>query len=339
MTIRVGILGLGFMGNGHFHAYGQCKHARIAALCDIDKAKLAADATTAGNIATGSAPKDLSGVKTTTKADELFDDPDVDVIDITLPTCLHAEYAIRAMRAGKDVICEKPMAICAADAKKMVTVAQKTGRRLFVAQCIRFWPAYAKLREIVRERKYGKVRSAVFTRLSSKPTWSWKNWVLDPRKSGSAALDLHIHDADFILYAFGKPKAVFSCGSGSPRHGFEHVVTSYDYGKGKLISAEGTWIYAPTFKFSMTFRVAMDKATVELGADGRLTVHGQDGSTTVVPVAAEDGYICELRHFIDCIRNGRSSPIVPPQSALQSVRLVEAEIRSMTAGKAVAVRL
>jgi predicted dehydrogenase len=231
------------------------------------------------------------------------------------------------------------MAISSSDAKKMVAAAKKTGRRLFVAQCIRFWPAYAKLREIIQERKYGNVHSAVFTRLSPTPTWTWKNWVLDPRKGGSATLDLHIHDADFILYTFGKPKAVFSRGSGSLRHGFDHVVTSYDYGKGKLISAEGTWDYAPTFKFSMTFRVVMDKATVELGADGQLTVHGNDGSSTVVSVADEDGYTCELRHFIDCLRHGRSSPIVAPQSAMQSIRLVEAEIRSMATGRSVAVRL
>ncbi len=337
MVTRVGILGMGFMGNCHFHAYGACKGVQIAALCDIDAARLQADAATTGNIATGGRRKDLSRVTTYTDAEPLFTDPDVDVVDVVLPTYLHAEYAIRALEAGKHVICEKPMAICSADAKKMLAAAKKARRRLFVAQCIRFWPAYATARDLIRSHKYGKVRSAVFTRVSATPTWSWQQWLHDPRKSGSAALDLHIHDADYILHLFGKPKSVFSRGCGSARAGFEHIVTAYDYGGSSLITAEGAWEYAPSFPFSMTFRVAMEKATLELAADGNLRLHGGDGSSVVVPVAAGDGYTHELRHFIDCIAHRRSSTIVPPESALQSVRLVEAEIQSAATGKPVRV--
>jgi predicted dehydrogenase len=339
MATRIGILGLGFMGNCHFHAYGQCKNARIAALCDIDATKLQADSATAGNVATGAAQKDLSGVKTYTDAEQMLADPDVDVVDVTLPTYLHAEYAIRAFAAGKHVICEKPMAISSADAARMVEAARRARRRLFVAQCIRFWPAYAVARDLIRSHKHGKVRSAVFTRLSATPTWSWQQWLHDPRKSGAAALDLHIHDADYILYTFGKPKSLFARGCGSARHGFAHMVTSYDYGGTSLIVAEGAWEYAPTFKFSMTFRVAMDKATLELDAGGTLSLHGLDGTTAALAVPAGDGYVHELRHFVDCIAERRNTTIVRPQSALQSVRLVEAEIQSAATGKPVKVKL
>jgi predicted dehydrogenase len=339
MAVNVGILGLGFMGNCHFNAYRAIEGARVAALCDSDPTRLQADAAVAGNIAAGGARKDLTDVKTYTNAEELFADPGVDVVDITLPTYLHAEYAIRALQAGKHVICEKPMAICSGDAKKMVAAAKQARRRLFVAQCIRFWPAYATARETIRSRKYGKVRSAIFTRLSATPTWSWKQWLHNPRKSGSAALDLHIHDADYILYVFGKPKSVFSRGCGSLQKGFQHIVTTYDYGGSSLIAAEGAWEYSPTFQFSMTFRVAMDKATLELVADGNLKLHGLDGSSAVLPVADGDGYSHELRHFIDCIASRRATNIVPPDSAVQSVRLVEAEIQSAASGKPVKVRL
>jgi 1,5-anhydro-D-fructose reductase (1,5-anhydro-D-mannitol-forming) len=339
MTVNVGILGMGFMGNCHFNAYGTNEGARVAALCDSDATRLEADAAVAGNIASGAPRKQLSDVKTYTDAARLLADPDVDVVDIALPTYLHAEYAIRALQAGKHVICEKPMAICSADAKKMAAVAKKARRRLFVAQCIRFWPSYATAREVIRSRKYGRVRSAVFTRLSATPTWSWNQWLHNPRKSGSAALDLHIHDSDFILYAFGKPKSVFSRGCGSQQKGFAHIVTTYDYGGTSLIAAEGAWEYAPTFQFSMTFRVAMEKATLELAADGNLRLHDIDGTSAVVPVVAGDGYSHELRHFIDCIANRRATTIVPPDSAVQSVRLIEAEIQSATTGKPVKIRL
>jgi predicted dehydrogenase len=338
MTTKVGILGLGFMGNCHFNAYKTFADVQVTALCDIDPAKLQADAAVAGNIATGAAPKDLSVVKTYDDVELLLADPDVEVVDITLPTYLHAEFAIRALRAGKHVICEKPMAISSAEAKRMAAAAKKAGRRLFIGQCIRFWPAYVVAREIIRSRQHGKVRSAVFTRISPTPTWSWQQWLHDPCKSGSAALDLHIHDADYILYLFGAPKSVFSRGSGSARKGFDHIVTAYDYGKSSLIVAEGGWDYPAGFPFSMTFRVAMEKATLSLAADGSLTLYGEDNAAAVVSVPDGDGYSHELRHFIDCIANNRASTIVTPKSALRSVQLVEAEIRSAAAGKPVKVK-
>ena len=114
-------------------------------------------------------PKTTRDVKTYTDADRLLADPEVDVVDITLPTYLHAEYAIRALQAGKHVICEKPMATCSTDAKEDAAAAKKARRRLFVAECIRFWPAYATARDIIRSRKYGKVRSAVLTRSARLP--------------------------------------------------------------------------------------------------------------------------------------------------------------------------
>ena len=333
MKVKVGILGMGFMGNCHFNAYGACKAAKIVALCDIDSDKLSENAQTAGNIAVGATRKNMARIKTYTDAEQLFADANVDVVDIALPTYLHKEYAIRAMRAGKHVICEKPMAISSGEAKAMLAAAKQTRRRLFVAQCIRFWPAYAKTREIIRSKKYGKVRSAVFTRVSPTPTWSWDGWINDPRKSGAAAFDLHIHDADFVLYTFGKPKSVFSRGCGSLRKGFDHIVTTYDYGGSRLIMAEGAWEYPGGFGFSMTFRVAMEEATLELAADGTLKLHGQNGVSKTVRVSKGDGYVLELQHFIDCIAKNSASKIVPPESALKSVRLVEAEIESAATGK------
>lgn len=339
MAVKIGILGVGFMGNCHLSAYGACKAAKIVALCDIDPAKLAADAQVAGNIAIGSTRRDIGGLKTYTDAELLFADSNVDVVDITLPTYLHKEYAIRAMQAGKHVICEKPMAVTSIEAKEMLIAAKKTRRQLFIAQCIRFWPSYAMARKMIQSGKYGRVRSAVFVRVSPMPTWSWNQWINDPRKSGSAAMDLHIHDADFILDTFGKPKSVFSRGCGSLRKGFEHIVTTYDYGAGRLVAAEGAWEYPGGFGFSMNFRVAMEKATLELAANESLMLHDLQGSSRTVPVEQGDGYAHELKHFVACIARQKASNIIQSESALQSVRLVEAEIESAATGKTVKVRL
>lgn len=333
MTVKVGILGMGFMGNCHFNAYQSVKEARVAALCDCDGNKLRSDAGVAGNISGSERKKDLAGVKTYTDASRLLADPQVDVVDITLPTYLHAEWTIKALKAGKHVICEKPMALSSGEAKKMIAVAGQTRRKLFVAHCIRFWPPYEAAREIIRENKYGKVLSAVFVRVSPRPAWSWNNWLLISRLSGNAVLDLHIHDSDFILYAFGKPKAVCSYGAGSARAGFEHIVTSYDFGRTPVVIAEGGWDYAKGFPFSMTFRIAMEKAALALQADGKLMLYQTGRDSVALDVPAGDGYGRELAHFIDCIANGKISGVVSPESAMLSVKLVEAELKSAVTAK------
>lgn len=333
MTIKVGILGLGFMGNCHFNAYKGVEKARITALCDCDRRKLRADADVAGNIGGAGPKKDLTGIKTYTEASRLIADPEVDVVDITLPTYLHAEWTIKALKAGKHVICEKPMALSSLDARKMILSVRQTRRQLFIGHCIRFWPAYEAARKIIRGNRQGKVLSAVFSRISPKPTWSWNNWLLNARLSGNAALDLHIHDADFILYLFGKPKTVCSHGSGSARSGFEHIITSYDFAKKNIVIAEGGWGYEHKYPFSMTFRIAMEKASLALQADGKLMLYqsGRDPETVAVP--SGDGYGRELAHFIDCIAGGKKSDVVSPESAMASVQLVETEIQSAITGK------
>lgn len=335
MTIKIGILGMGFMGNCHFNAYKGIEKARVTALCDCDGKKLRADSGVAGNISGAGQKKDLTGIKTYTEAGRLIADPEIDVVDITLPTYLHAEWSIKALKAGKHVMCEKPMALSSLDARKMASAARQKHRLLFIGHCIRFWPAYEVAREIIRGGRYGKVLSAVFSRISPKPTWSWNNWLMNPKLSGNAALDLHIHDADFILYLFGAPQTVCSHGSGSARSGFEHIVTSYDFGKKNVVIAEGGWGYENKYPFSMTFRIAMEKASLALHADGKLMLYQPGRDPEGVGFPSGDGYGRELAHFIDCLAAGKKSDVVSPESAALSVQLVEAEIKSAVTGKTI----
>lgn len=339
MTLKVGILGLGFMGKHHYETYGRIKGARVAAISDVDPKKLSGDwSGIVGNIGGAGARTDLSGVSLYPRAEEMFADPGVDVVDITLPTYLHASHAIHALEAGKHVICEKPMAISSREAAKVIDAAKKAKRRLFIAHCIRFWPEYSVAREIVKSRKYGRVISAAFLRRSATPTWSWRNWLQDPKKSGVCALDLHIHDADFVLYCFGKPKAVTSHAGGFRKGRIDHIVTSYDYG-GPLVVAEGGWEYAPGFPFGMSFTIAMEKATLECGRDFVLTLHPMKGKSRPVKVPKGDGYEHELRHFVECIVKNKLSDVVTPKSALDSVKLIEFEMKSALSGKTVPVKL
>jgi predicted dehydrogenase len=339
MVVKVGLIGLGFMGKMHFETYRKIPGARVTALCDGDPRKRAGDwSAVSANIGSGGGRYDLSGYRVHADAADLIADPDVDVVDITLPTYLHAGVALRALEAGKHVICEKPMARTGADALKMAAAAKAARRKLFIGQCIRYWPAYAVARRIIQGGALGRVQSAAFRRLAATPLGSWRNWLQDPALSGLCALDLHIHDADFVLYTFGRPKAVTSRGAGFSRGRLDHIATTYEYGDGALVTAEGSWMYAPPFGFEMTFLVALERATLALGRDGALRLLPKRGQPRTLKVPAGDGYLLELRDFIGCLARGKDSEVVTPASAAASVRLVEAEVESALRGRTVPVR-
>jgi len=339
--VRVGVLGIGFMGKMHFNTYSAYGGSKVVALSDLDPAKLSGDwSRIAGNIADKRAAQvDLSGLHLHARPADLFKDPEVDVVDITLPTFLHARYATAALEAGKHVICEKPMATSLAECDRMMAAAEAAGRQLFIAHCIRFWPEYAVLKQIVKSGKYGKVVSASFWRRSSTPLWSWDGWLMDPKRSGGAIVDLHIHDTDYVNYVFGVPQAVRSTGAvgAVSKGGVDSVVTQYVYPGGPQVTAEGSWAMAPGFGFTHGFCVVLEKATVEMDGKSQrpLTVYPLKGKTLTPKVPKDDGYVAELKHFVDCIARGRQSGVVTTRDARDAVAVCLAETRSVKSGKAV----
>ena len=340
MGLRIGMVGLGFMGKMHWGCWGKTDGADVVAVCDVDEKKRAGDwSAVDANIGESGGRVDLAKQKAYADAAELFADPDVDVVDITLPTYLHADNAVKALEAGKHVICEKPMAITSAEAQRMVDAAASAGKKLFVGHCIRYWPAYAEARKIIKSGEHGRLLSATFRRIASTPLGSWQNWMQDPAKSGAAVLDLHIHDADFVLYTFGAPKAVTCRGSGFDAGRYDHTVTTYEYRDGALVAAEGGWIYAPNFGFEMSFNVAMEKATLKMGGDLVLKLMPKSGGEAVVEVPPDDGYALELADFAACIAGEKASEVVTPDSARQSVKLIELEVESAKTGTTVEVAL
>ena len=339
MAVRVGLVGLGLMGKVHFDAYARMKGARVVAICDVDARKRTGDwSSVVSNIGGEGVRWDTSAIRAYARAEQLFADPEIDVVDVTLPTYLHPEASIAALESGKHVICEKPMALTSRQSRAMILAARKARRKLFIAQCVRFSPPYVKARQIVRSGMYGRVLSAAFARLSARPDWSYRDWILDRNKSGSAALDLHIHDTDYILHLLGPPKSVMAHAAGPRRGQFDHIVTNYDYGKKMLVTAEAGWEYMRGFPFHASFRIAMERGTLIFNPHG-LMLYPAGGKARKVRTVGGDPYERELRHFIDCIRKNRESDVVTPEAAMRSVKLVEAEIKSATDGVTVRVRL
>jgi predicted dehydrogenase len=335
-TVNVGVIGLGFMGTTHIKAYLKIPGARVAAICSLGRLPVDGDLSKAGgNLGDGKPLKlDLTQVKAYAKFEEMLADPEIDLVDLCVPTPQHHPLAIAALRAGKHVVCEKPLARTPALCREIVDAAAQAKGFFMPAMVMRFWPEWAWLKQTIDAQTYGKVLAARFRRVSAPPGWS-KSSYFKGDDSGGALLDLHIHDTDFVQYCFGRPKSVFSTGTTRFSGAVDHVVTSYQFADGVPVTAEGSWLMTESFGFKMEFTVNFEKATADFdlarGAEPlKLFETGQ--AARVIQCEPVDGYLVELRYFIDCIQQGIAPSIVTAADGLSAVEICEAEERSIKTG-------
>jgi predicted dehydrogenase len=328
---KVALVGLGFMGRMHLSIYGNIKDVQITALCDVHKENLDLSQPGGGNIAVAEIKTDLSQAKKFTDYEKMLKEGGFDYVDLCIPTHLHREFSVKAMEAGYDVFCEKPMASSTAEADEMVKVSKKTGKLLTIGQCLRFWPMYVKVKELLDSGKYGKVISAELARYSPFPTWSVDGWLADGELSGSAALDLHIHDVDMIHFWFGSPKGVVSSAVEAPGGGYGHISTIYDY-PGMTVTSVGNWLCADTFGLVMRALIVMEKAVINLDTSQpqALTVYVHGEGKFSPELDANDGYFHELSSFIGNVVSRKAPTVVTPESARDSLRTALSEITSAT---------
>lgn len=334
--IRAGVVGLGFMGQTHLRAYRDLAHkglpVRVAAVCDADPARLAQPSAIAGNLggSDGSPLFDPSATRAYTDLDSLLGDDEVDLVSICTHTATHVDFAIRVLEAGKHCIIEKPVALSLAEVQRLLPVAedaQAHGVLCMPAMCMRFWPAWAWLKDAIDSGRFGPARSAVFTRLGSTPTWA-DSFYTDPARCGGAILDLHIHDTDFIHFCFGEPAQVVSAGS------YAHITTLYRLANGPAhVAAEGCWDRHPGAPFRMRYRVDFDHASAEfeLGATPELVLYSSRGASPV-DLPPETGWELQIRAMIDALLAGHPSPPVTVAQAAAVMRTIEAERASIAAG-------
>jgi len=341
MAIRVGLVGLGMMGATHFKGWRKTDLAEVTAVCDVRAERLAGDLSKSlGNIDTGAAVRqDFSRIGKYAAYSALLRKADVDLVDLCVPTDLHAKMAIAALKAGKHVFCEKPMALNVRQAVTMAQAADEFDRRLMVGQVLRFWPEYLAMKEMVDAARHGRVRSATFRRFGATPTWS--DWFTDPARSGSGAMDLHIHDADTVQWFFGPPKKVTSQGVTGPAGGMDSIITLYAYDDIPVVAAEGGWGFPLSYGFWMGATIVFERAAVVY--DSRLspamTLYEQGRPAPVhPPVQPANAYAEELRYFAECIRADQPPQRLMPADAARAVALVEAEVRSARTGRPVALK-
>jgi predicted dehydrogenase len=270
--------------------------------------------------------------------------PDIDIVDICVPTHLHYEMVLKAAAAGKHVICEKPLAYTVEEGWEMVNACKIAGVKLYVAHVVRFFPEYANAKSVVEQGKIGTPAVIRLSRESFQPHKAEDNWYLDFSKSGGLLMDLMIHDFDYARWIAGDVEKVFAKTITSTHHGakVDHGLAILTHKNGIISHIEGSWAYPkPVFKTS--FEIA--------GADGLITydsvqttpisiqLHktGEEGDAAVaVPTspAAESPYTTEIKAFLKAIQTG--APVrVTAEDGLAALQIARAAIESAQTGKAI----
>jgi predicted dehydrogenase len=313
--LKVGLIGCGFMGGMHSACYNEIDGVQVVAVADVRPEK-------AEEVAK------LHGAKIFANGDELIANADVDVVDICLPTYLHADYAIMAMEKGINVICEKPISLKEEDIERVYSTAKKNNVKFMIAQVLRFWPEYELLKEIFDTEKYGKLLSGTMTRLGCYPKWSWDGWMMDEKRSGLTPFDLHIHDLDFMVYAFGAPKKV-AHQYRSKRPDQDFISVTYDFGDFS-INSEASW-YATSYPFTAEFRFQFEDALVS-NENGKMQIFLRDGKidlsedaegdTGDINLPKSDAYANEIKYFLDCVMNDKEVEKVKSDELLAVLKIL-----------------
>jgi predicted dehydrogenase len=337
--IKIGLVGYGFMGHMHAQCY-QAAGAGVAAVADVEPDRCR------------EAEEKLKCLSFASLA-ELLESMEVDLVDICTPTYLHEEMVVAAARAGRNIMCEKPMSLTIKSCDRMIKAVEKAGVAFMTGQVIRFWPEYQVVKEILDSGIYGRIEWLSARRLSPPPTWAWQGWLLDPARSGGAVLDLVIHDLDYIQWLLGLPKRVLAVGAAGPHGGLDSVMTvAWEHASGAKSAVEGSLVLAPGFPFQMALLVACEKATIryDSAASPTLVVYPFEGAAFAPPlpepkvgvssepqgnIGSLGGYFNEIKYYLDCLEAGRKPSVVTPEGARESVRFSLAVAESARTGKVV----
>jgi predicted dehydrogenase len=340
MQIRVAIVGFGFMGQMHAKVYQALPGVEIVGIAEAFP---------------GAAEQAVKlGIKVPVEnsLERLLKAVDCHVVDICLPTDLHATAIIAAAEAGKHVFCEKPFALELKDATRALEAVERAGISFQVGQCIRFWPEYQALEQFVRSEKEGKLRSLALQRRAGRPAYSRENWLHEVGRSKGAALDLHIHDTDYVLHLLGKPASVHSMGRGDDGT-WSHIFTQYRFAD-VAVTSEGGWDLPPSWGFQMSFQAVFDDAVVDFDSSSSPTLYLTSGQgkkepmpfqkPSVAPAANSGGnlsdlggYYNELAYFCGQLAQGKKPEIATGAQALESLRVVLAEMQSVSEKREIAV--
>jgi predicted dehydrogenase len=324
------IIGAGFMGSAHA--------ANYAALGDRVRVKAVVAQTPERAARVARTVDASSGVD----LDAVLADPEIDAVDICLPTPLHRDAAERAFAAGKHVFLEKPLALTVEDGEAILSAADRSGRIFMVGLVLRFWPEYVTLHRLVERGDLGQPRAVFAQRLS--PPADWADWLGDREQSGGTPVDLMIHDFDQMNALLGTPRSVYAS---EPETGHVHAVVEYADGGSGI--AEGSMAMPRSYPFSSDIRVLGERGVAEysfsaapvegegnIGASSSargLRVHPVEGDLYVEEVESADPWGPEIEYFVSCLEQERQPEQGTGEQALSALKVSLAASRSLASGR------
>ncbi|MGN6204852.1 Gfo/Idh/MocA family protein [Humibacter sp.] len=277
--------------------------------------------------------QDAPNARAVADLDVVLGDPSVDIVTICTPTPTHREFAVASLRAGKNVLLEKPMALSMDDAEAIAKEAGSSGGVLMVGHVVRFFDAYLRVRELVEAGAVGHPFHVRAERMIAPPDTPW--WF-DEERSGGVAVDLGIHDLDQANLLLGHPIGVRSAAT----HPLGPVETTVRYDDGGLAQGMSHARMPATTSFATALQVTGDAGVVATRFIGgerpveEFTVRGAVDAGDAEPAEPTNPYARQAAHFLECVASGTPSAIAPVDDAILALSTALAARDSLRAGGA-----
>ncbi len=322
--MRYGVIGGGGMGSYHAHNITLIPGATLVA-CAAPELNDAIRAT-AQHV----------GATCFASAIEICARTDIDAVVIATPTDTHAQIAVLAMQSGKHVLVEKPLARTLADAQRMIDAAKQYGVKLQCGQVVRYFREYATAHQLITRGDIGTVGVARTSRCGAYPAAN--TWFADTARSGGVALDLLVHDLDWLRWTFGEVTRVYARGlidRAIPDR--DTVMVILRFASGVIGYAEANWSYPNGFHTSI--EVAGSNGIVAHRNDDVLDIklRPQAGSSARLAqdlLALEDPYLAQLNDFNQWCAGG-TAPRSTANDGYEALRLSLAVLESVHTGRPV----
>jgi predicted dehydrogenase len=322
------MLRLGIIGAGHF------AKAHVAALSELgERVRLVAAARR--DCGQGFAEAEAMGARLMS-AEELIAWDEVDAVSVCVPNHLHRRYAEAALSAGKQVFCEKPLAMTLEDADALIEAVKQSGAVLMVGHVTRHTPLYMAVAEIVSSGRVGAVRTVYANRMhSSEGRW----WRMNPDIGGGVVFDLLVHDFDLMGWLMGRPKSVVARGHKHVQGAYDQMAALFTYADGRTALVEGGLYLRPPCGVRSTLRVVCERGHIEVMTPSSSSpIHvfeeGCEDSWFSVPTADQRtrALIGEYTEFLDAIE-GRVLGRLRLEDARQAVACAVTVVRAADSGQ------
>jgi len=306
--LKIAVIGTGFWGKNHVRVLNELPETEVVAACDMDLERAEAFAQ-------------KFGVKAYTNSQMMFEKEEIDAVTICVWSTNLASEAIKALKAGKHIFVEKPMASSTEEARKMMELASANKRRLTVGFIERFNPAVQRFKKLINNGEIGSVVSATAKRVS--------RW---PERIGDVGVvkDTAIHDIDIVRYIFAEdPMAVYA-NAGSLKHtrfeDYAQIMLTFSGGRTAFIEANWLTPYKVR-KLTVTGSkaiISLDYITQEMSIE-------TEGQTLTPREEWKEPLKIELQHFAECILQDKE-PLVAGLDGLKALEISEAALISATKG-------